>query len=286
MPDNEFRQVPDAIADTKSEPELVSAEKVVVVEPETNEAASDQELSPAVIAQKQEDSRQWDEAFPGFKGQNDALPADMQAQMWRNKALSTSTTTIPDKDEGPGRPEVVPLPLMDPAVVQKRYEQAVEDGDTDAKIAAQAELAAFHRGAIETVNSYGMQNEFDIRKSDARIARLELPQTIRRAGADIAGFDEADVPAALQLVESGRVPDPALAVGHAVCARLVASKSAVPPTAAEIAARKAAATVAASSPDSAPTTQKTRFTGDGTFTSPGMQEAMATDDRTEAAAAK
>ena len=280
MPENEPHQGSDAVADT------IPADEVVVVDEEINKAASDQELSPAVIAQKQEAARQWDEAFPGFKGQSDALPADMQAQMWRNKALSTSTATIPDKDEGPGRPEVVPLPLLDPNAAMERYKQAVTDGDTEAQIAATAEIADFARGAAETVNSYGMQNEFDIRKADARIARLELPQTIRRAGANMPGFDEADVSVALQIIESGRCEDPALAVGYAVNQRLVASKSAVPPSAAETAARKAAATVAASTPDSAPSTPKTPFAGDGTFNSPAFKDAMVTDERTEAAAVK
>lgn len=286
MPDNEFRQVPDPVADTAPDPELVPAEDVVVVAPEHSEAASDQELSPAVTAQKQEDDRRWDDHFPAFKGQRDAVPADMQARMWQDKVLSTPTTTTPHREEGPGRPEVVPLPLMDPDAAAEKLKQAIEDGDTEAQIAATAEIAAFARGAVLTVNSYGMQNEYDIQQMQTKLGELELPSKIRRLGADMPGFTEPDVAAAQQLVESGRVSDPALAVGYAVNARLVASNSAVPPSAAEIAARKAAAIVAASTPDSAPSTPKTPYEGDGTFNSPGMRDALKTDQRTAAAAAK
>lgn len=289
MPEQEFKPVYDPIAETEPETvaDIVPAEDVTVIdEQEPNTAASAQEVSPAVIAQKQEAARQWDEAFPGFRGQNDVLPADLQAQMWKNKALSPTTQASPKVDDGPGRPEVVPLPLLDPNVATKRLEQAIIDGDTEAQIAATAEIAAFARGAVETVNSYGMQNEFDIRHLQSEIADLKVPSTIRAAGANMPGFTEADVASAQALVESGRCPDPALAVGYAVNARLMASNSPPPLTAAQIAARKVAAQTAASTPDGAPTSPSPKFVGAERFDSPVIRDALKTDARARAAAEK
>ncbi len=249
-----------------------------------NKAASAEEAPPAVASANPQDARIWDETFPGFAGQSGSMPADMQAQMWRNKALTGTTATSPKEDEGPGRPPVVPLPLLDPDAAAKRLEEAITDGNTEAQIAATAEIAAFARGAAETVNSYGMQNEFDIRQMQTKIDQLQLPATIRQVGVGMPGFQDSDVAAALTLLESGQCSDPALAVGYAVNARLVESKSTPPPSLTDETRRKAEALAAASAPESETTSPVPKFAGSPRMDSPEMKAALLADHLAEQAA--
>jgi len=279
-------------ADAKLEVEpadTVPADEVVLVDGETKDdkPADDIVLSPVEEARKVEDDRLWDERFPAFKGQRGAMPADMQVRMWQNEALSSRTATSPTVDESPSRPTVTPLPLIDPDAEMERFKQAVIDEDTTAQIEATANIANFARGAVVTVNDLGRCNEFDLGQMQHQLNDLQVPDAIRRAGANTVGFEDCDVAAAKALIDSGKTKDPALAVSHAVNTRLVASNRTAPPSAEEAAARKAATIKAASAPDSVPSSPaKALVSTHGGFDNPQFKQAMTIDAQNAARADK
>ncbi len=287
---------PDPVKDTPVEPVpdkmvsdgVIPAGEVTIVDGDKtdNKAASAEQVSPAVTSANPQDARIWDEEFPGFAGQSGVLPAEMQAQMWRNKALTGTTTTSPEEDQGPGRPKITPLPILDPEAAAKRLEQAVLDNDQEAQIAATAEIAQFARGAVVTLNDYGLRSEYDINKIQAKLDKLEVPEAIRAAGASTPGFEDSDVAAAQSLLNGNPGLDPALAVSYAVNSRLVASKETVPPSAAAEAARKAEALTAASAPESQTTSPTPTFVGSPRVDSPQMKAALLADYKAEQAARK
>lgn len=294
MTDTGFNPV-QPLHDADTLAEMVPPEEVVAVDgaeasaeppPEDNTAASAPEVPPAVIAPNPEADQQWNNAFPGFAGQRESTPADMQAQMWRNKALLATTQADSVKDEGPGRPTVTPLPRLDPKAATERFKQAVIDNDMDAQMQAQSEIVDFVQGAVVTVNDYGLCNEYDINQIRGELNEVRLPETIRAAGVNIPGFQETDVVQALTYVRSGQVPDPALAVGYAIAARLVASNSAAPPSAAEVAARQVKAQLAASTPDGSPAAPRKPFEGSPSFQSPEFKAAFEAVYRAALAAEK
>jgi len=283
----------DTKLDVEPQADIVPADDVTLVDGKTAEpkkddkAASDQELSPADQAQKVTDDRLWGEKFPAFRGQRDATPVDIQARMWQNEALLQRTIVSPKVDENDSRPTVTPLPLIDPDAAMERFKQAVIDNDTTAQIEATAEIASFARGAVVTVNDLGRCNEFDLGQMQGQLNDLQIPDTIRKAGANTVGFEDCDVATAKALIDAGKVKDPALAVSHAVNARLVATNRSAPSSAAESAARKAATLKAASVPDSEPSPPVNRFIPThGGFNTAQMKQAMRIDAQNQARVAE
>lgn len=254
--------------------EVIPDSEVETVEDPNNEAASAQD-APPVVTSTPEDAAAFDAAFPGFAGQLDNLPADMQARMWRNLAMAKATVTKPDEAEGSSRPPIRDLPPADLGSLTERYKEALEAGETETALKVQQEIVNFQGAALETLSDYAVRNEWDNQQLSSRIDSLNKPMQIRTAGASVPGFQDSDVAAAQALMDSGKVPDPALAVKFVVYDRLSKSNSAPPLSAAQEADRVAKAAAAASAPSSQTSAPATGPVNSANFNSPAWKARFA-----------
>lgn len=216
---------------------------------ETNEAASTQDVSPAVEAPADKyDVAAFEEAFPAFRGQK--VSADIREKLWQNLAMANVTAAKSRETESPSRPTIRELPPIDLKSVTQRMLEASEAGDTEAVLKAQQEIVNFQGCALESLSDFAVRNEWDTQQMSARIDGLEKPQLLRQAGQSVEGFQDSDIAAAQKLMNDGVTQDPHFAVRFAVTDRLVKTNSAQPLSAQEKADRVARAAVAASAPSS------------------------------------
>ena len=241
---------------------------------QTNNVASAQEVSPAVDPNKAADVARFEKLFPSFVGCYDALSPDMRSRMLYDKIEATSTPVTPTEAEDDGAPKIRPVPALNMEMANARLAQAIEGQDSEEIVAAQKAITDHQEQLMAVVNDYNILNDYNTQKMQKQILLMQRPAEIRAAGTAVTGFEEADVAVAAQLLDSGDIQDLGTAVKYAVHQRLVASNSAVPPTAAEEAVRQASAAVAASAPGGTETAGPDEVIATESFTDPKFTDAL------------
>jgi len=240
----------------------------------TNEAASTQEVSPAVEPSNAADVSRFEKAFPNFAGCYDALSPDMRARMLYDKIEATSTPVSPDGDESDSTPTIRIVPTFNMEMATAELARATQDGDAEAIASAQKAILEYHEDLMGWVHDHNAVNAHKTQQLQTQMAKLQRPSEILSAGSTVKGFEQTDVAAATQLLDSGQITDITAAVKFAVYQRLATSNKAVPPDAAEQAARQAKAIAAASAPDSEQAGGGEEITATPSFTDPKFAEAV------------
>ncbi len=216
---------------------------------QTDKAASAEEASPAVDPSKAADKTRFEELFPSFKGSYDALSPELRATMLYDLVKATSTAASPIEDESASSPAIRELPVFNMEMAQADFAKAIREEDEAAIATASRAITDYQEQIMGVVHDYNMRNTYDTQKLKDQVISLQRPAEIRALGLSLPGFEETDVAAAAQYLDSGHITDIGAAVQYAILARQAASPEPVKPDAAEEAARQAAAAAAASAPD-------------------------------------
>jgi len=198
----------------------------------------------------------WDEALPDLAGAFDEMSPEARERLLlkRQAAQPQNKPTTEEAPTGPSStaeaeaeaPPVAEIPAIDAKEQQAAIEKAFEDQDGPALAAVLERQRQYVDGVAHLAYQVGLDNGKAITDLSKGQKALRIPGEVRDALPTVQGADKADLAAAAELLASGEVKTPELALKVAAFNRQseIETAKGAKPTADQEATRKAKALAA------------------------------------------